>query len=195
MSIFFDINLYFEKYLNDFFEKTNYNDLKKSVKYQIRLGDSNNVTYGVFVGYNKELNHAIFNVKNNDVLTQVSHRPIYTFYRLISIEEHDAKIKPFKMFQKLYKITTGEKYKIIYGIAYTGLVTRKLCFGDGSYSIEHLVFYNNEWVLMKYFNTSKIPIEYYSFVSEKEYRKKLRDKFNENALKTILNRLIDGFQW
>lgn len=48
---------------------------------------------------------------------------------------------------------------------------------------------------MKYFNTSKIPIEYYIFVSEEEYRKKRRDKFNENALKTILNRLIDGFQW
>ena len=80
-------------------------------------------------------------------------------------------------------------------MAYTGLVLRKIMFDDGSYYIEHMVFYENEWFLMKYYNTSKIPIDYYRFVSEEEYRKKRRDKFNENALKTILSRLIDGFEW
>ena len=34
---------------------------------------------------------------------------------------------------------------------------------------------------------------YYRYVSEDEYRKKRRDKFNENALKTILKNIIDEY--
>jgi hypothetical protein len=193
MSIFLDsIDSYFEKYQNEYFEKTNYNDLKKSVKYQIR--SSNDINCGVFVRYNKELNCAVFIKKNGNLLEHSLYKSFYKFYRIISIEEHNAK-KPFKLFQKVYIITKGERYKIIHEMAYTGLVLRKIMFDDGSYYIEHMVFYENEWFLMKYYNTSKIPIDYYRFVSEEEYRKKRRDKFNENALKTILSRLIDGFEW
>ena len=191
MTIFLNnIDSYFEKYQNEYFEKTNYNDLKKSVKYQIR--SSNSINCGVFVRYDK--NCAIFIEKNGNTLSEGFYKSFYTFYRIISIEEHNAN-KPFRIFQKVYIITKGERYKIIHEMAHTGLVLRKIMFDDGSYSIEHMVFYQNDWFLMKYFNTSKIPIEYYRFVSEEEYRKKRRDKFNENALKTILNRLIDGFQW
>jgi hypothetical protein len=194
MPIFLHNNdSYFSKY-QEYFEKTNYNDLKKNTKYQIRTNDS--IKCCVFVRYDKELNCAMFNEKNNDELRQVFCNSMYNFYRIISIEEHDAKIKPFKIFQRTYNIIKGEKYKIIHGIEYTGLFIRKLnCIADESYSLEHMVFYDNEWFLMKYFNTSKIPIEYYRFVSEKEFCQKRRDKFNENALKTILNRLIDGFKW
>ena len=192
MSIFLDnIDSYFEKYQNEYFEKTNYNDLKKSVKYQIR--SSNDINCGIFVRYNKELNCAVFIKKNGNLLEQSFYKSFYTFYRIISIEEYHA--KTFKLFQKVYIITKGERYKIIHQMEYTGLFIRKIMLDDGSYTLEHLVFYENEWFFMKYFNTSKIPIEYYRFVSEDEYRKKLRDKFNENALKTILSRLIDGFEW
>ena len=38
--------------------------------------------------------------------------------------------------------------------------------------------------------------KFYRFVSEKEYNSKIRDKFNENVLQTILKKLInDDFKW
>lgn len=191
MTIFLNnIDSYFEKYQDEYFEKTNYNDLKKNIKYQIRSNDS--INCGVFVRYDKELNCAIFIEKNRNLLSHSFYKSFYKFYRMIS-EEHDA--KPFKMFQKVYIIAKGERYKIIYEMEYTGLFIRKLNLDDGTYSLENMVFYDNEWFLMKYFNTDHIPIEYYRFVSEKEFCQNRRDKFNETALKTILNRLIDGFQW
>lgn len=53
-----------------------------------------------------------------------------------------------------------------------------------------MIMYDNRWV----YDNSKHDNEfYYRYISEEEYRKKRRDKFNENALKTILNRLIDGW--
>lgn len=139
MSIYFDkIESCFEKYQDEYFEKTNYNDLKKSVKYQIR--SSNDINCGVFLRYDK--NCAVFIKKNGNLLQESFYKSFYTFYRIISIEEQNAK-KPFRIFQKVYIITKGERYKIIHEMAYTGLVVRKIIFDDKSYIIEHMVFYQN----------------------------------------------------
>ena len=52
MPIFLHNNdSYFSKYQDEYFEKTNYNDLKKNTKYQIRTNHT--MKCGVFVRYDK----------------------------------------------------------------------------------------------------------------------------------------------
>ena len=49
---------------------------------------------------------------------------------------------------------------------------------------------------MVYETTNHNSEIYYRYVSQKEYNRKRRDKFNDNVLKTVLKRLInETFEW
>jgi hypothetical protein len=97
----------------------------------------------------------------------------------------------------------GHKYKFTFGnekyekYEYEGIFWNYIdIFGkesDYHYECEAMFYtYNKKWRSLhsnKYF-------QYYRFVSTKEYVKKRRDKFNENVLKTVLNRLVnEEFEW
>jgi uncharacterized C2H2 Zn-finger protein len=48
----------------------------------------------------------------------------------------------------------------------------------------------------KHYYTTDNYFEYYKFISKKEYKSKVRDKFNEKVLNIVLKRIInDDFKW
>ena len=101
-------------------------------------------------------------------------------------EEYHAKLKiDFKVFQKTHPndLKKGELYKVD---GYDSFFFMRL---GQSAVFRRMIMNDNIWV----YDISKHENDfYYRYISEEEYRKKCGDKFNENALKTILNRLIDG---
>jgi len=92
----------------------------------------------------------------------------------------------------------GHKYKFTFGNEkYEGIFWNYIdIFGKESeyhYECEALFYiYNKKWRALH----SDKCFQYYRSVSTKEYIKKRRDKYNENVLKTVLNRLVnEDFKW
>lgn len=170
-------------------EKVNFNNLKKGKKYQIR----NNNTTGTFCGYKqifKEPHASFFERDDDDVMVKHSYPPHYEYYRFLSNEEIYAKRVKFNIFEKTNydDLKNGEVYNFDTYDAF-------FCYNSDIGAMFHeRIFYENISVYKSTTIHSRNEI-YYRYISEDEYRRKRRDKFNENALKTILNRLIDGFQW
>lgn len=89
----------------------------------------------------------------------------------------------------------GHKYKLTFGeYNYEGIFWNYVdVFGketEYNYDCDAMFYkYRHSLRSDKYF-------KHYRFVSTKEYLDKRRDKFNENALNTILKRLInENFEW
>ena len=169
-------------------EKVDFNNLKKGQKYQIK---HDIITIGTFWEYNQIFKepHASFFERDDDIMVKHYYPPYYEYYRILSLEELHAKKVKFNIFEKTQfdDLKKDEMYKFdTYDASF------RFKFGPVAFFRE-IFFYEN----VDSYNITKHDSNetYYRFVSETEYRKKLRDKFNENALKTILNRLIDGFKW
>lgn len=160
-------------------EKVDFNNLKKCQNYQIRYDKY--IRTGTFWEY-KQLNdqHLACFFEKDMNYSYPSH---YDYYRILSIEEIHAKIK----FNVVKKIHYNDLKKGMYKF---DKYDASFCFKFGELAIFREMIYDNV-----YKTTSHNKEMYYMYISEEEYRKKRRDKFNENVLKTILNRLIDGFQW
>lgn len=167
-------------------EKVDFNNLKKGEKYQIRN------TIGTFWEYKqifKEPHASFFERDEDDVMVKHSYPPHYEYYRILSLEEIHAKKVKFNIFEKTHydDLKNGEVYKFdTYDATFR--------FKFGAFAIfRETIFYENERV----YNTTDHERDeiYYRYVSEDEYRKKRRDKFNENALKTILRNIIDEYMY
>ncbi len=168
-------------------EKVEFNNLKKGKKYQIR----NNI--GTFCGYKqifKEPHASFFEKDEDDVMVKHSYPSHYQYYRFLSNEEIYAKKVKFNMFEITHydDLKKGEVYKFHHYDAFFGYNS------DIGAMFHERIFYENITLYKSTTIHDRNEI-YYRYVGEDEYRKKCRDKFNENALKTILNRLIDGFKW
>lgn len=169
------------------YEKVDFNDLIKGQKYKIKKKNCEKT--GTFWEYKRKSfknTHAYF-YERYDELVKSSYPHHWEYYRIIPKEEYHAKLKiNFKVFQKTHPndLKKGELYKVD---GYDSFFFMKL---GQSAVFRRMIMNDNIWV----YDISKHENEfYYRYISEEEYRKKCRDKFNENALKTILNRLIDGF--
>lgn len=173
--------------MNDYeYEKVDFNDLQKGHKYKIKQKNYEN--FGTFWEYKSFQNtYAYFYERSYDELVKSSYPPHWEYYRIISKEESHAKLKiKFKLFQKtsFTDLKKGEIYKVD---GHDSFFFMKL--GESAV-FRRMIVYDNKWV----YDISKHDNDfYYRYITEEEYRKKRRDKFNENALKTILNRLIYGF--
>ena len=169
------------------YEKVDFNDLIKGQKYKIKK--KNYETTGTFWEYKSfKHTHAYF-YERYDELVKSSYPHHWEYYRIIPKEEYHAKLKiNFKVFQKTRPndLKKGQLYKVD---GFDSFFFMKL---GQSAVFRRMILYDNRWV---YDNSKHDEIYYYRYVSEEEYRKKRRDKFNENVLKIILNRLIDGFMW
>lgn len=169
-------------------EKVDFNNLKKGKKYQIK---HDIISTGIFWEYKQLFKepYASFFERDEDVMVKHSYPPHYEYYRILSLEELHAKKVKFNIFEKTYydDLKKDEIYKF-------DTYDASFHFKFGAFAIfRQLIFYEN---VTSYNNTNHDRDEiYYRYVSKEEYYKKLRDKFNENVLKTILNRLIDGFKW
>lgn len=168
-------------------EKVEFNNLKKGKKYQIK----NIITIGTFWEYTqifKEPHASFFERDEDNVMVKYSYPPHYEYYRILSLEEIHAERVKFNIFEKTHYNDLKD------GIYKFHTYDASFRFKFGQFAVfREMIFYENDCI----YNTSHDDSNeiYYRYVSEEEYHKKRRDKFNENALKTILNRLIDGFQW
>ncbi len=170
-------------------EKVEFNNLKKGKKYQIR---NDIITTGTFWEYKqifKEPHASFFERDEDDVMVKHSYPCNYEYYRILSLEEIHAKRVKFDIFEKTHydDLKKDEIYKF-----HADDASFRFKF-DQFALFRKVIFYENDSVYITSNHDSNET--YYRYVSEEEYRKKRRDKFNENALKTILNRLIDGFEW
>jgi len=170
-------------------EKVDFNNLKKCKKYQIKNGI---ITIGTFWEYKQifeETYACFFQRDKDDIMVKYSYPSHYEYYRILTLEEiHDKTVK-FNIFEKTHydDLKKGHAYKFHGYDAF-------FYYNFGQLAIfREIVFYENN----SFYKTSTHDRHeiYYRYVSEEEYCKKRRDKFNENALKTILNRIIDGFEW
>jgi len=170
------------------YEKVDFNDLIKGQKYKIKKKKCEKT--GTFWEYKKSFKntHACFYERSYGELVKSSYPHHWEYYRIISKEEYYAKLKiKFNVFEKthLNDLKKGDLYKVD---GYDSFFFMKM----GQAAVFHRMILCDNWI---YDNSKHDEIYYYRYVSEEEYRKKRRDKFNENALKTILNRLIGGFEW
>jgi len=167
------------------YEKVDFNHLIKGCKYKMKK--KNHERYGTFWEYKKSFKntHACFYERYDDELIKNSYPDYWEYYRIIPAEVHIAKMMvKFKIFKRIHinDLTKGMFCKFH---TYDAFFFMKL--GQSAVFLE--IVYDDR------INSKHDEIYYYRYVSEEEYNKKRRDKFNENALKTILNRLIDGFKW
>jgi uncharacterized C2H2 Zn-finger protein len=86
----------------------------------------------------------------------------------------------------------GEKYRLIIECYEFELIFCYYSFG-GNYDYENCdaVFTDNK----NYYTTDNY-FEYYKFISKKEYKSKVRDKYNEKVLNIVLKQIInEEFNW
>jgi hypothetical protein len=167
-------------------EKVDFNNLKKGKKYQIKHDIISTGTFWEYKQLFKEP-HASFFERDNDVMVKHSYPPHYEYYRILSLEELHAKKVKFNIFEKTHydDLKKDEMYKFdTYDASFR--------FKFGPFAVFREVFFNENNSLYNVTNHDRDEI-YYRYVSEEEYRKKRRDKFNENALKTILKNIIDEY--
>jgi hypothetical protein len=87
----------------------------------------------------------------------------------------------------------GEKYRLIFESVEFELI---FCYYSyrGKYGYHEncdAVFTDNK----NYYTTDNY-FEYYKFISKKEYKSKVRDKFNEKVLNIVLKQIVnDDFKW
>ena len=93
----------------------------------------------------------------------------------------------------------GEKYKVIHN---NYVIEAFFCSYIDDFHREREYHSNCNAIFIEKYKKFNIMVlvdrcwKFYRFVSEKEYNSKIRDKFNENVLQTILKKLInDDFKW
>lgn len=161
---------------------------KYTDKYKDNSNFNKNYRAMFFEFYDKYWKKSLFNYKchyiedNLDKNQNCSHAARDKIYPMFLFEKEPT---PFS------HLILNEKYKIFLCKSYYR--SGYFCNSKGYFSI--IQFNKNKYELHTLSVENSEEIEYYRIIPEEEYRKKLRDKFNENVLKTILNRLIDGFQW
>ncbi len=156
---------YFWKYIDD----SNFNKTCRAIFFEL---------------YDKYWKKSLFNYKCH-YIEDIS---------LDQTESHAAQDKIHSMFlfernkTPFSHLILNEKYKIFLCKSYyrSGYFCNSKSIGYFSIIQFNKNKYDSHTLLVE---TSE-EIEYYRIITEEEYRKKRRDKFNENALKTILNRLI-----
>lgn len=168
-------------------EKVDFNNLKKGKKYQI---SNDIITTGTFWEYKqifKEPHASFFERDEDDIMVKHSYPPDCKYYRILSLEEIHAKRVKFNIFEKTHydDLKKDEIYKF-------DTYDASFYFKFGQFAIfREVIFYENDRM---YKTTDHVCSEnYYRYVSEDEYRKKRRDKFNKNALKTVLKNIIDEY--
>jgi hypothetical protein len=165
-------------------EKVEFNNLKKGKKYQIR---NKTGTFWEYKQIFEEPHASFFERDEDDVMVKHSYPPHYEYYRILSLEEIHAKRIKFNIFEKTHydDLKKDEIYKFD-----TYDATFRFKFGHFAVFRE-VIFYENDCI----YNTRDHDSNetYYRYVSEEEYRKKRRDKFNENALKTVLRNILDEY--
>lgn len=87
----------------------------------------------------------------------------------------------------------GEKYRLIFESYEYELIFCYYSYNGKQGYCENCdaIFKDN-----KHYYTTDDCFEYYKFISKKEYKSKVRDKFNEKVLNTVLKQIVnDDFKW
>ena len=84
----------------------------------------------------------------------------------------------------------GEKYRLIIECYEFELIFCYYSF-DGYHENCAAIFKDN-----KHYYTTDDCFEYHKFISKKEYKSKVRDKYNEKVLNIVLKQIVnDDFKW